>query len=81
MSNFFAWLMARLGEASTYNGLATLATSVGVLGKVHEMTPIADTLGQIAGAVVTGVNPIAALAVGAASAIAAIVTKDKGSGT
>jgi hypothetical protein len=73
------WLFARLGEASSWAGIAGLVSSFGQLVDFHQAAPIANVVGQVGQAVAAGsVSPLMALGVAAAS-IAAIFVPEKGS--
>ena len=67
------WLLQRLGEASTWAGLAGLTSSVGQLVDFHQAAPIADTITHVGQAVATGTNPILAGVIGLASLAAMFI--------
>ena len=58
------WFMKRSSEASTYAGLAAAILGFGSAFKIDEAPTIADTITNIGGALLAGMNPWVAAGVG-----------------
>jgi len=71
------WLWKRMSEGSTWAGLAAIMLGAGQIGKINEAPQVADALGQVAGAVSAGIDPVTAIITAGAGALA-VLLKDKG---
>ena len=58
------WFAKRSSEASTYSGLAAAILGFGSACKINEAPTIAETVTNIGGALLSGMNPWVAAGVG-----------------